>query len=116
MQKWSLRRPDGLAWKAPMRRSMGSPRLTKREQRCRLFLITANSSEADRSTFVWAASSMGFQLSSLIRVSRVSLRPFSSASMYTLHQGHRHQHDLWMHACPFKVYPSQAKQKPWQSR
>ena len=74
----------GRAWKAPMRRSIGSPRLTKREQRCRDFLMTANSSEAERSTFVCAASSIGFQLSSRTRVSRVSRRPFSSASMYTL--------------------------------
>lgn len=77
-----------LTWKAPMRRSMGSPRLTKREQRCSDFLMTANSSEAERSTFVCAASSMGFQLSSLMSVSRVSRSPFSSASMYTLQRSH----------------------------
>ena len=60
---------------------MGSPRLTKRLQRCSDFLMTANSSLAERSTLVCAASSIGFQLSSLIRVSSVSRRPFSSASM-----------------------------------
>lgn len=64
---------------------MGSPRDTKRAQRVSDFLMTANSSEAERSTLVCAASSMGFHDSSRTSVSSVSRRPFSSASMYTLH-------------------------------